>query len=59
MLYNEYLKNLFKTKLTAARLVLVIIISDEERKKPYAMPIFNAPYSTLNEEKIKTILNKV
>ncbi len=60
MLYNEYLKNLFKKKRTAATHVLVIMISDEERKKkPYAMPIFYAPYSTLNEEKIRTILNKV
>ena len=33
MLYSEYLKNLFKTKLTVARLVLEIIISDEKRKK--------------------------
>ena len=60
MLYNEYVKNLFKKKRTAATHVLVIMISDEERKKkPYAMPIFYAPYSTLNEEKIRTILNKV
>lgn len=51
---REYLKGLFnKKREPAATHVLVIMVSDEERKsKPYAMPVQYVPYHSLKDADI-------
>ena len=46
--YLVYLRNLFKKKRTAASHILVVMISEEQRRiKPYAVPVLYIPCQTL------------
>ena len=57
---KNYLRNLFKKKRTAATHVLVLMLSDERRKrKPYALPIRYVPYRSLRDQYVRDLTRDV
>lgn len=51
---DQFLRDLFKKKRTAASHVLVFMLSDERRlRKPYAFPIRYIPYKTLKDQYVR------
>lgn len=53
---NAYFKNLYKKKRTAATHVLVIAVSDEQRRsKPYRLPVQFIPYRSLRDQFIRDL----
>ena len=57
---KNYLCNLFKKKRTAATHVLVLMLSDERRKrKPYALPIRYVPYRSLRDQYVQDLTRDV
>ena len=51
---DQFLRNLFKKKRTAASHVLVFMLSDERRsRKPYAFPVRYIPYRSLKDQYIR------
>lgn len=57
---KNYLCNLFKKKRTAATHVLVLMLSDERRKrKPYALPIRYVPHRSLRDQYVRDLTRDV
>lgn len=53
---HAYFKNLYKKKRTAATHVLVIDVSDEQRRsKPYTLPVQFIPYKSLRDQFIRDL----
>ena len=55
--FELYLKNLFKKKRTVATHILVIAVSDEQRRtKPYALPVQYVPYKSLKDQYVRDLI---
>ncbi|XP_072017737.1 uncharacterized protein [Amphiura filiformis] len=58
--YTRYLRDIYKKKRTPATHVLVLMVSDEERKKkPYAVPVQYVPYKSITDAEAKKIADGV
>ena len=58
--YHVYLKDLYKKKRMAATHALVVMVSDEERKrKPYAISVQYVPYQSITDQQARWIAHEV
>ena len=56
----KYAKSVVKYRRIAATHLLVVMISPEQRnRKPYALPVQCVPYSSLGDETVRSICDKV